>query len=608
MVRRLKLFWKLALIALLIPVSVVTMTLVALWGTGTLKDEYETLYEFRLEPLVALQEGNARREALAGELRLLARTQLPAEERARRVQLARTHDEAMFKVIEKYSQYWLSSNHAGFSDTLKEMDQRKLESDEINALERFKVSYAGYTPLRERVLASGEFNLDQLEEALGRLDEAMRELLRVNREFARLSHLSAQSSLLWMRVLLPLLGLLLSAAGIAVAWKLSHIIVEPIARLTKMTLRLSRGELELLEEGEQSLELDAQTQDEAAQLLRSTLEMVRSMQEMVSTAVSIAHGDLSVRVIPRSDKDALGKALAEMVTRLTQMVAEVRSGASLPAPRRRRCWPPRPRCWLTGHQRAGHGHSEENAQTLKEISVSVQRNTESCQKMEEMARVGAQNAETSGKAVGQTVAAMRRISTNVALIEELAHQTNMLALNAAIEAIRAGEHGKGFSVVAGEVRRLAERSKSAVREIGELAISSMGVADQSGRLLRELVPSIHRTAQLVHEVASSTREQSTSVELMSHAMTHVEKETHANAMSAQDLARSADELAMQANALQRLTGFFRVGMADELMLQLPQAPLAPPEGLQELLTEPLPAGVEAPSEPGSTGNGELNRL
>jgi methyl-accepting chemotaxis protein len=607
MVRRLKLFWKLALIALLIPVSVVSMTLVALWGTGTLKSEYDTLYEFRLEPLVKLQEGNARREALAGELRLLGRAPLPAEERAQRVQLARAHDEAMAQVMRDYKEKWLTSKSPEFSDTLEDLDQEQLRQDESDILARFTAAYAGYVPLRERVLNGAEFDVAQLEEALGRLESAMRELLTLNDKFAKLSNQSAQSSLLWMSVLLPLLGLLLSAAGIAVAWKLSHIIVEPITRLTKMTLRLSRGELELLEEGEQSLELDPQTQDEAAQLLGSTLAMVRSMQEMVATAVSIAHGDLSVKVLPRSDKDALGKALAEMVTRLTQVVAEVRSGASSLATASAML--------ASSSQVLSRGTSEqataiqENAQTLKEISVSVQRNTESCQKMEEMARVGAQNAEASGKAVGQTVAAMRRISTNVALIEELAHQTNMLALNAAIEAIRAGEHGKGFSVVAGEVRRLAERSKSAVREIGELAVSSMGVADQSGRLLRELVPSIHRTAQLVHEVASSTREQSTSVELMSHAMSHVEKETQANALSAQELARSADELAMQANALQRLTGFFRVGLADELMLQLPQTPLAPPpEGLQQLLTETSAAVVEASTEPGPAESGEFKSL
>ncbi|HLL01824.1 MAG TPA: methyl-accepting chemotaxis protein [Myxococcaceae bacterium] len=606
MVRRLKLFWKLALIALLIPVSVVSMTLVALWGTGELKSEYDTLYEYRLLPLAALHEVNTRREALAGELRLLARapTTMDAEERTQRVQRARAHDEVMAKVLGDYRRKWLASGNPVFSETLEEMGQQQLMEDERNAVTRFEVAYAGYVPLRERVLANTDFQSEQVDEALARLESSLRDLLEVNRKFAELSNQSAQSSLLWMRVLLPLLGLLLSAAGIAVAWKLSHIIVEPISRLTRMMLRLSRGELELLEEGEQSLELDPQTQDEAAHLLRSTLEMVRSMQEMVATAASIAHGDLSVRVLPRSDKDALGKALAEMVTRLTQVVAEVRSGASSLATASAML--------ASSSQVLSRGTSEqataiqENAQTLKEISVSVQRNTESCQKMEEMARVGAQNAEASGKAVGQTVAAMRRISTNVALIEELAHQTNMLALNAAIEAIRAGEHGKGFSVVAGEVRRLAERSKSAVREIGELAMSSMGVADQSGRLLRELVPSIHRTAQLVHEVASSTREQSTSVELMSHAMSHVEKETQDNALSAQDLARSAEDLATQANALQRLTGFFRVALADEMLLQLPQGPLMPPPSMEPPYEPPV-AVVEASTEPGPAGEGELPR-
>jgi len=89
----------------------------------------------------------------------------------------------------------------------------------------------------------------------------------------------------------------------------------------------------------------------------------------------------------------------------------------------------------------------------------------------------------------------------------------------------------------------------------------------------------------------------------------VEKETQANALSAQELARSADELAMQANALQRLTGFFRVGLADELMLQLPQQPLGPPpEGLQQLLTETTAAVVDSPAEPGPAGSGELNGL
>ena len=114
-------------------------------------------------------------------------------------------------------------------------------------------------------------------------------------------------------MLLPLLGLVLSGLGLALAWWVSRIIIEPVARLTRMTMRLSRGELELLEEGEQALDLEAGTQDEIALLLRSTLDMARSMQQMVAMAVGLAHGDLTVRMMPRSEQDALGKALGEAV-------------------------------------------------------------------------------------------------------------------------------------------------------------------------------------------------------------------------------------------------------------------------------------------------------
>ncbi|WP_224245022.1 methyl-accepting chemotaxis protein [Hyalangium gracile] len=600
MVRRLKLFWKLALIAVLIPVSVFLVLSLALRGTWELQSEYDTVYGSMLVPIMALDEALTLREALAGELRLLSRANLSPEERAARAAKVREHEAALLALIERYKKEWISTQSLAFTETLTGLDELKLQQDESSALQLFDVAFAGYRPLRDRVLAQAPVDGEQLEGALGRLAEALNWLRAINRRFAELSNTSAQSAFLSLRVQLVLLGLVLSGLGLLLAWRISGIIIEPVARLTRMTMRLSRGELELLEEGEDALDLEVETQDEVALLLRSTLDMARSTQEMVAMAVGLAHGDLTARVLPRSDQDALGKALGEAVGRLTKIVAEVRAGASTLASTS---------AMLASSSRMlAQGATdqatitEENARTLKEISAAVLRNTESCQKMEEMARVGAQDAEVSGQAVGKTVEAMRRISTNVSLIEELAHQTNMLALNAAIEAIRAGEHGKGFSVVAGEVRRLAERSKTAAREIGELAVSSRNIAEQSGRLLRDLVPSIRRTAELVHEVAASTREQSTSVGMMSHAMSEVERTTQGNAKSAEDLAKEAEALAVQADTLRRLTSFFRVGSLEGIDLSGPSE--LPPEGGPDpiLVTPPLDGvagGLEGGDPPSS---------
>jgi methyl-accepting chemotaxis protein len=594
MVRRLKLFWKLALIAVLTPVSVLLVVLVALRGTWALQAEYDSLYGRRFTSVMALEDANTHREAMSGELRLMAWSTLPPQEQATRVTRVREHEKALLDFITQYKKEWITAADAEFTGLLVSQDELKLQQDEASALELFDVAYAGYQPLRDRVFQGQRDTAAQLESSLARLAEAMSWLQALNRRFAALSNTSAQSAFLQLRVVLPVLALVLSALGLLLAWWISRIIIEPVARLTRMTMRLSRGELELLEEGEQALDLELDTRDEVALLLRSTLDMARSMQQMVAMAVGLAHGDLTVRVVPRSEQDALGKALGEAVGRLTKIVAEVRAGAASLASASA--------LLATSSQTLAQGSmeqaeiTEENARTLKEINAAVLRNTESCHKMEEEARVGALNAERSGKAVGETVDAMRRISTNVSHIEEFAHQTNMLALNAAIEAIRAGEHGKGFSVVAGEVRRLAERSKAAAREIGELAISSRAVAEESGRQLRDLVPSIRRTAELVSEVAASTREQSTAVGMMSEAMAAVERSTQGNARSAEGLAREADALAVQADALRRLTSFFRVGSLEGIDLSEPFPLPADPQ-----LQPPPPLDTSAPVLTGRGG-------
>jgi len=176
---------------------------------------------------------------------------------------------------------------------------------------------------------------------------------------------------------------------------------------------------------------------------------------------------------------------------------------------------------------------------------------------------GAREAEESGNAVNQTVDAMKLITQKIEIIDEIAYQTNLLALNAAIEAARAGEHGKGFAVVATEVRKLAERSQTAAKEISTLASDSVKVAERSGKLLDELVPSIKKTAELVQEVASASREQSSGVNQINKAMAQVDQVTQRNASSAEELSSTAEEMSSQAESLSQLMSFFKAGGDDQ---------------------------------------------
>ncbi|MCP4685524.1 MAG: hypothetical protein GY867_08740, partial [bacterium] len=212
----------------------------------------------------------------------------------------------------------------------------------------------------------------------------------------------------------------------------------------------------------------------------------------------------------------------------------------------------------------------------------IKQNADNSLQTEKIALQASEDGREGGKAVEETVNAMKEIASKISIIEEIARQTNLLALNAAIEAARAGDAGKGFAVVASEVRKLAERSQTAAAEINTLSASSVEVAEKAGELLTRIVPDIQKTAELVQEISAACNEQNTGADQINKALQQLDQVTQQNASSAEEMssssenmassaeemAASASEMTDQAGKLQQTIAFFKIG-ADTAAGQAP---------------------------------------
>ncbi len=310
--------------------------------------------------------------------------------------------------------------------------------------------------------------------------------------------------------------------------------------------------------------------DEIGALARSVGDMIAAQRDEVKVAGDMATGDFSGSVRLRSDADQLGLSLSEMMrithdalSRVNRHVEQVTDGAEAISSASQNL--------SSGAERAAQALVEIHSSTTA-IGEQTHQNAQNASRANDFARASRDVAERGYAAVEEMVASMQEIQASsahiariVKLIDDIAFQTNLLALNAAVEAARAGRQGKGFSVVAGEVRNLASRSAKAARETAVLVEETVkrvengaAIAMRTDEAFKEILDNAQQTTHLYEQIADASQQQSQSIDQIASGLAQIDLSTQQNSRYAAEMAEAAQRLSRQTGELRQMMVRFQL--------------------------------------------------
>lgn len=200
--------------------------------------------------------------------------------------------------------------------------------------------------------------------------------------------------------------------------------------------------------------------------------------------------------------------------------------------------------------------TQEVGNSVRQITASIVLNVENAKNAEAISLKGAAEIESTNQASKNSIAVINEIVAKVAVVSDIAFQTNILALNASIEAARAGEHGKGFAVVAAEVRKLAELSKASADQINEICRKGLQISEEAGKMIEQVVPEIHETLKIVQTITAESAEQNTTVLQINSKLNLLDNILQQNSKISEGIADTSDMLLAHSTKFREMTSGF----------------------------------------------------